>query len=139
MTLAKKGSKAFLSKTLKFMFFKKATKNYTIFIADLTHTNLSLFFLKNGEDFVIFCGLLRKHELYQQNKHSTQLNIIVSAISANKTYYMKMMFLPLRGPPSFGWAGHSNHHLFHCCSHICTMTLNAQLLLCIPTYLPMSS
>ena len=65
------------------------------------------------------------------SKTSTVLYIVVSAISANKTCYM-MMFLPLRGPPSFGWADHSNHHLFHC-SHICTMTLNAQLLLCIPT------
>ena len=38
---------------LKFMFSKKATKNYKIFTVDLTLFN-----------FIIFCGLLRKHELY---------------------------------------------------------------------------
>ena len=82
--------------------------------------------------FFKFCGLLRISELYQQNKHSTQVYIVVSAISANKTYYM-MMFLPLRGPHLLdGRAIQTGHHLFHC-SHICTMTLNAQLLLCIPT------
>ena len=47
---------------LKFMFSKKATK--------ITKSSLSIWHLLctkrqiAGEDFVIFCGLLRKHELY---------------------------------------------------------------------------
>ena len=48
---------------LKFMFSKKATKNYKIF-----HRWFDTYYLSkrqiDGEDFVIFCGLLRKHELY---------------------------------------------------------------------------
>ena len=38
---------------LKFVFSKNATKIDEIFTVD-------------GEDFVNFCGLLRKHELYMQ-------------------------------------------------------------------------
>ena len=44
------------------MFAKKATKNYEIFIVNFTLTMLSKCQI-DGEDFVIFCGLLRKHEL----------------------------------------------------------------------------
>ena len=44
---------------VKFMFSKKATKNYVIFTVDLTLTKRQI----DGEDFVIFYGLLRKHEL----------------------------------------------------------------------------
>ena len=43
---------------VKFMFSKKATKIDEIFIVYLTVTTY-------GEDFVNFCSLLRKHELYQ--------------------------------------------------------------------------
>ena len=43
------------------MFSKKATKFDKIFIVDLT---LCSRFQIDGEDFVNFCGLLRKHELY---------------------------------------------------------------------------
>ena len=46
---------------LKFMLSKKATKIDEIFTVDLTLcSNCQI----NGEDFVIFCGLLKKHELY---------------------------------------------------------------------------
>ena len=45
---------------LKFMFSKKATKIDEIFTADLTLTTECQI---DGEDFVHFCGLLRKHEL----------------------------------------------------------------------------
>ena len=45
---------------LKFMFSKKATKNFEIFIVDLTLCRKCQI---DGEDFVNFCGLLRKHEL----------------------------------------------------------------------------
>ena len=46
---------------LNFMFSKKATKIDEIFIVDLTLcSNCQIF----GKDFVKFCGILRKHELY---------------------------------------------------------------------------
>ena len=45
---------------VKFMFSKKATKIDKIFTVDLTLTTKSQI---DGEDFVNFCGLLRKHEL----------------------------------------------------------------------------
>ena len=51
----------FLYFLLKFMFSKKATKIEEIFTAYLTLcSNCQI----DGEDFVNFCGLLRKHELY---------------------------------------------------------------------------
>ena len=45
---------------LKFMFSKKATKIYEIFTVDLTVTTYCQI---DSEDFVNFCGLLRKREL----------------------------------------------------------------------------
>ena len=45
---------------LKFMFSKKATKMDEIFTIDLTLCSKCQI---GGEDFVNFCGLLRKHEL----------------------------------------------------------------------------
>ena len=45
---------------LKFMFSKKATKIDEIFTVDLTIFSKRQI---DGEDFVDFCGLLRKHEL----------------------------------------------------------------------------
>ena len=51
-----------LQAILKFMFSKKATKIDEIFTVDLTVTTYSQI---GGEDFVIFCGLLRKREFYQ--------------------------------------------------------------------------
>ena len=45
---------------LKFMFFKKATKIDEIFTVDLT---LCIKCQIDNEDFVYFCGLIRKHEL----------------------------------------------------------------------------
>ena len=51
--------RSWLSK-LKFMFSKKTTKIDEIFTVDLT---LCSKYQIDGEDFVNFCGLLRKHEL----------------------------------------------------------------------------
>ena len=45
---------------VKFVFSKKATKFDKIFTVDLTHTTYCQI---DGEDFVNFCGLLRKYEL----------------------------------------------------------------------------
>ena len=47
---------------VKFMFSKKATKIDEIFTVDLTLWSKCQF---RGEDFVNFCDLLRKHELYK--------------------------------------------------------------------------
>ena len=44
------------------MFSKKATKFDKIFTVDLTLCSKCQI---DGEDFVKFCGLLRKHELYK--------------------------------------------------------------------------
>ena len=49
------------------MFSKKATKIYEIFTVDLTLCRKCQI---DGEDFVNFCGLLRKHELYKIQAHS---------------------------------------------------------------------
>ena len=46
---------------LKFIFSKKATKIDEIFTVDLTVTTYCQI---DGEDFLNFCGLLRKRELY---------------------------------------------------------------------------
>ena len=60
------GSKPFLKwqtnsyTVLKFLFSKKATKIDEIFTVDLTLCSKCQI---DGEDFVNFCGLLRKHEL----------------------------------------------------------------------------
>ena len=48
------------------MFSKKATKIDEIFIVDLTLCSKCPI---EGEDFVDFCGLLRKHELYQKHAY----------------------------------------------------------------------
>ena len=45
------------------MFSKKATKIDKILTVDLTFTTQRQI---DSEDFVKFCGLLRKHELYQK-------------------------------------------------------------------------
>ena len=50
-----------LNYAVKFMFSKKATKIDKIFTADLTLCSTCQI---DGEDFINFCGLLRKHELY---------------------------------------------------------------------------
>ena len=49
------------------MFSKKAAKIEKIFTVDLTVTTYCQI---DGEDFVNFCGLLRKHELYEITKIS---------------------------------------------------------------------
>ena len=48
-------------KMIKFMLSKKATKTEEIFTVDLTVCSKCQI---DGEDFVKFCGLLRKHKLY---------------------------------------------------------------------------
>ena len=48
---------------LKFMFFKKATKIDEIFTFDLMVTTYCQI---DSEDFVNFCGLLKKYELYER-------------------------------------------------------------------------
>ena len=50
---------------IKFVFSKKATKIDKIFTLDLTLTTQCQI---DGEDFINFCGLLRKHELYHAMK-----------------------------------------------------------------------
>ena len=50
------------SLVIKFMFSKKTTKIDKIFTIDLTVTTYCQI---DGEDFVNFCDLLRKHELYE--------------------------------------------------------------------------
>ena len=59
---------------VKFMFFKKATKIDAIFTVDLTLCSKCQM---DGEDFVNFCGLLKKHELYihSNNKYTRRTNI----------------------------------------------------------------
>ena len=47
---------------VKFVFSKKATKFDKIFTVDLT---LTTYCQIDGEDFVNFCGLLKKHKLYK--------------------------------------------------------------------------
>ena len=53
------------------MFSRKATKIEEIVTVDLTLCSKSQI---DGEDFVIFCGLLRKHELYK-TQPSTKLDL----------------------------------------------------------------
>ena len=47
---------------VKFVFSKKATKIDEIFTVDLTLCSKCQI---DGEDFLNFCGILRKHELYE--------------------------------------------------------------------------
>ena len=60
---------------LKFMFSKKATKIDEIFTVDLT---LTTYCQIDSEDFVNFCGLFRKRELYkpQQSKEGVKITQI---------------------------------------------------------------
>ena len=60
--------------TLKFIFSKKATKFEEIFTVDLTlFSNCQI----DGEDFVNFCGLLRKHELYPLDQSAKKIKLKV--------------------------------------------------------------
>ena len=57
------------------MFSKKATKIDEIFTVDFTlYSKCQI----DGEDFVNFCGLLRKHELYQLEIFEAILNFFIS-------------------------------------------------------------
>ena len=47
------------------MFSKKATKIHKIFMVELTFKSK---WQIDGKDFVSFCGLLRKHKLYDGKK-----------------------------------------------------------------------
>ena len=72
---------------LKFMFSKKATKFDKIFTIDLTLSSKCQII---SEDFINFCGLLRKHELYDvlsfsskhQEEGKTEKSLIIHVISA---------------------------------------------------------
>ena len=55
------------------MFSKKATKFDKIFTVDLT---LTTYCQIDGENFVNFCGLLRKHELYVHIRHNIRSRLI---------------------------------------------------------------
>ena len=58
---------------LKFTFSEKATKFDKIFTVNLTVcSNRQI----NVEDFVNFCGFLRKHELYQKMRSEVITNYI---------------------------------------------------------------
>ena len=54
--------KSFRLTIIKFMFSKRATKIDEIFTVDLTLCSKCQI---DGEDFISFYGLFRKHELYQ--------------------------------------------------------------------------
>ena len=56
------------------MFSKKATKIDEIFTVDLTLCSKCQIL---GEDFVKFCGLLRKHELYLPRRQRYTLGILL--------------------------------------------------------------
>ena len=51
------------------MFCRKATKIDEIFTVDLIKCQI------DGEDFVKFCGLFRKHELYETDFYSKTCNV----------------------------------------------------------------
>ena len=63
---------------LKLIFFKKATKIDEIFTVDLTLCSKCQI---DGEDFVNFCGLLRKHELYLICSNSSSESVSVVVVS----------------------------------------------------------
>ena len=69
------------------MFSKKATKNYKIFTVDLTLI-ISKRQTTNSEDFIIFRGLLRKHELnivfYQKSKCVNQVDKLSNLVVIEK-------------------------------------------------------
>ena len=60
---------------LKFVFSKKDTKIDEIFTVDLTITTYCQI---EGEDFVNFCGLLRKRELYKLGTPCTTLPLVLA-------------------------------------------------------------
>ena len=62
--IGKKAAVYTAERLVKFIFSKKATKIDKIFTVDLTFATQRQI---DGEDFINFCGLLRKHELYSQN------------------------------------------------------------------------
>ena len=61
---------AFVLSYVEFMFSKKATKINEIFPVDLT---VNTYCQIDGEDFVNFCRLLRKRELYMHKHFSHSL------------------------------------------------------------------
>ena len=54
-----------MANTVKFMFSQKATKIDEIFTIDLTLCSQCQI---DSEDFINFCGLLRKYELYYETE-----------------------------------------------------------------------
>ena len=66
------------------IFFKKATKNDEIFTVDLMFTTKRQI---DGEDFINFCGLLRKHELYLFKLGTTSSQVIANLPFSNILIY----------------------------------------------------
>ena len=82
-----------------FMFFKQPTKIEEIFTVHLTLTTLCQI---NSEDFVKFCGLLRKHKVYQlsvsiefQKVFSITRTFFLTQMVRTKYQLNKMGFTPL--------------------------------------------
>ena len=72
------------------MFFKKVAKFDKIFTVDLTLTTYSQI---DGEDFVNFCGLLRKHELYNVHNYSKPFEGVFSVLNKNKIIMIHKIYL----------------------------------------------
>ena len=68
---------------LKFIFSEKATKIDEIFTVNLTLCSKCQI---DGEDFVNFCGLLRKHELYERPFAS-----VFQALPINSTSGLRLL------------------------------------------------
>ena len=66
------------------MFSQKATKIDEIFTVDLTICTMCQI---AGEDFVNFCGLLRKHELYMKDPKIQYQRSLIQAICVLQTYF----------------------------------------------------
>ena len=81
----KSNSQHILVVLLKFTFSEKATKIDKIFTVDLTFTTQRQI---DGEDFINFCGRLRKHEL-QRNFTRNLVIILDSSIFCNFHCYIQ--------------------------------------------------
>ena len=75
---SKEISMAFLPVFVKFVFSKKVTKFEKIF-------TLTKYCQINGEDIVKYCGLLRKHELYDKITAQIKFNCKDLAGKVNKS------------------------------------------------------
>ena len=76
---------------VKFIFSKKATKIDKIFTVNLTFTTYRQI---NGEDFINFCGLLRKHELYK-TLFEQKVNVFIPNRITLGTFQITLKFLKI--------------------------------------------